>query len=123
VAQLILAVPERGFVAQVWGIHIGHQQGLGVLSMNFDEAVPRELFFEGGGHLVELFFQWHVLNGGELLEGDRNKDWESATLSDSLSLSLELSAQLREAPVIDALPALAVSVRVPDNCGMENQSS
>jgi hypothetical protein len=45
--------------------------------------------------------------------------------SDSVSVSpeVELSAQFDERPLIDALPVLVVSVRVPENCGMENQSS
>ena len=49
----------------------------------------------------------------------------SATESDSLSVKpwLELSAQLVELPFMEALPRLVVTVRVPESCGMENQSS
>src|ERR1043166_9349978 len=49
-----------------------NEHGLGFLFVDFDEAVARELLFERGCKLGELFVEREVLDAGKLLE----RDWQ-----------------------------------------------
>ena len=53
-----------------------HEQWLGLLALDFYEAVPWELLFERRREFGELFLQRIILHAGELLkgDGDENRD-------------------------------------------------